>query len=36
MAQATNPYGDGQASQRILQALRQFREQILTPQCLTP
>jgi UDP-N-acetylglucosamine 2-epimerase (non-hydrolysing) len=36
MAQAINPYGDGQASQRILQALRQFRESILNTQCEVP
>jgi UDP-N-acetylglucosamine 2-epimerase (non-hydrolysing) len=27
MASATNPYGDGQASQRIIQALRRYRDQ---------
>lgn len=33
MARATNPYGDGKASGRILQALRQFHTSILNPQC---
>ena len=33
MARATNPYGDGKASGRILQALRQFHQSIMNQQC---
>jgi UDP-N-acetylglucosamine 2-epimerase (non-hydrolysing) len=33
MARATNPYGDGKASERIIQALRQFHQSVLNKQC---
>ena len=32
MAQVRNPYGDGQASPRILEALRSFPANLLPPR----